>query len=131
IEKNVELYQKSVRGKTDQATLSSILRTLDNQVWAPIEKALPAGTTTVIVSPDAELSFVSFATLLTADDRFVGEEYSVRYVASGRDLLRETKPTAGPKTTMRVFANPDFGGIAAAQHVDQKNVVALRSVEMR
>jgi CHAT domain-containing protein len=32
---------------------------------------------------------------------------------------------------MRVFANPDFGGIAAAQQVDQKNVVALRSVEMR
>jgi CHAT domain-containing protein len=30
-----------------------------------------------------------------------------------------------------VFANPDFGGIAAAQHVDQKNAVALRSVEMR
>jgi tetratricopeptide (TPR) repeat protein/CHAT domain-containing protein len=131
IEKNVALYQKSVRGKTDEATLSSVLKALNNQVWAPIEKALPADTTTVIVSPDTELSFVSFATLLTADGRFVGEKYSVRYVASGRDLLRETKPTAGPKTTMRVFANPDFGGIAAAQHVDQKNVVALRSVEMR
>jgi tetratricopeptide (TPR) repeat protein len=131
IEKSVGLYQKSVRGKTDEATLSSVLKALEEQVWAPIEKALPAGTTTVIVSPDAELSFVSFATLLTPDDRFVGEKYSVRYVASGRDLLRDTKPTAGSKTTMRVFANPDFGGIAAAQHVDQKNVVALRSVEMR
>jgi CHAT domain-containing protein len=32
---------------------------------------------------------------------------------------------------MRVFANPDFGGIVAAQRVDQKNTVALRSVEMR
>ena len=131
IEKNVGLYQKSVRGKTDEAALSSVLKTLDNQVWAPIQKALPAGTTTVIVSPDAELSFVSFATLLTSDDRFVGEKYSVRYVASGRDLLREAKAPTGPKTTMRVFANPDFGGIAAAQPVDQKNVVALRSVEMR
>ena len=131
IEKNVALYQKSVRGKTDEAALSSVLKALNNQVWVPIEKALPAGTTTVIVSPDAELSFVSFATLLTADDRFVGEKYSVRYVASGRDLLREAKAPAGPKTTMRVFANPDFGGIAAAQRVDQKNVVALRSVEMR
>jgi CHAT domain-containing protein len=131
IEKNIELYQKSVHGKTDEATLSSVLKALNNQLWAPIEKALPAGTTTVIVSPDAELSFVSFATLLTADDRFVGEKYSVRYVASGRDLLRDAKTPAGPKTTMRVFANPDFGGIAAAQHIDQKNVVALRSVEMR
>jgi CHAT domain-containing protein len=131
IEKNVRLYQKSVRGKTDEATLSSVLKALNNQLWASIEKALPAGTTTVIVSPDAELSFVSFATLLTPDDRFVGEKYSVRYVASGRDLLRQAKAPVGPKTTMRVFANPDFGGIAAAQPVDQKNVVALRSVEMR
>src|SRR5439155_26092408 len=90
-----------------------------------------AGITTVIVSPDAELSFVSFATLLTADDRFVGEKYSVRYVASGRDLLREAKPPAGPKTTMRLFANPDFGGIAASPRIGQTNTVALRSVEMR
>ena len=131
IEKNVALYQKSVRGKTDEATLSTVLKKLQDQLWAPIEKALPAGTTTVIVSPDAELSFVSFATLLTPDDRFVGEKYSIRYVASGRDLLRETKPAAGPKTTIRVFANPDFGSIAAGPRSEQTNTVALRSVEMR
>jgi CHAT domain-containing protein/Tfp pilus assembly protein PilF len=131
IEKNVALYQKSVRGKTDEATLGIILKTLEEQVWAPIEKALPTGTTTVIVSPDAELSFVSFATLLTPEDRFVDEKYSIRYVASGRDLLREAKPTAGPKTTMQVFANPDFGGIAAGPRLEPTNTVALRSVEMR
>jgi tetratricopeptide (TPR) repeat protein/CHAT domain-containing protein len=131
IEKNVALYQKSVRGETDEATLSTVLKKLQDQLWVPIEKALPAGTTTVIVSPDAELSFVSFATLLTPDDRFVGEKYSIRYVASGRDLLRETKPTAGSRTTMRVFANPDFGGLAAGPRLEQTNTVALRSVEMR
>ncbi len=131
IEKNIGLYQKSVRGKTDEATLSSVLKALNDQVWAPIEKALPAGTTTIVVSPDADLSFVSFATLLMGDDRFVGEKYSVRYVASGRDLLREAKAPASPKTTMRVFANPDFGGIVVAPRLEQTNVVALRSVEMR
>jgi CHAT domain-containing protein len=131
IEKNIRLYQKSVRGKRDEATLSSVLKALNDQVWAPIEKALPTGTTTVIVSPDAELSFVSFATLLTADDRFVGEKYSVRYVASGRDLLREAKAPGGPKTTMRVFANPDFAGIAAGPLLGPTKTVALRSVEMR
>jgi tetratricopeptide (TPR) repeat protein len=131
IERNVALYQKSVRGNTDETTLSNVLKALDNQVWAPIEKKLPAATTTVIVSPDAELSFVSFATLLSPDDRFVGEKYSVRYVASGRDLLREAKASTSQKTTIRVFANPDFGDIAAAPHIDQQNVVALRSVEMR
>ena len=68
---------------------------------------------------------------MTPEDRFVGEKYSIRYVASGRDLLRDAKPTAGPKTTMRVFANPDFGGIAAGPRLEQTNTVALRSVEMR
>jgi tetratricopeptide (TPR) repeat protein len=130
IEKQVALYQKSVRGQTDEATLGTVLRALAEEVWAPIEKALPAGTATVVVSPDAELNFVSFATLLTVDDRFVGEKYSVRYVASGRDLLREAKPTSGPKTTLRLFANPDFGKASELQHVDEKNALALRSIEM-
>jgi tetratricopeptide (TPR) repeat protein len=129
IEKNVGLYQKSVRGKTDEATLSSVLKALNDQVWAPIEKALPGGTTTVIISPDAELSFVSFATLLSADDRFVGEKYSVRYVASGRDLLRQTKASGNPETT--VYANPDFGSKSASPDSNRGTEVALRSVEMR
>ncbi|HYR21739.1 MAG TPA: tetratricopeptide repeat protein [Chthoniobacterales bacterium] len=131
IEKNIRLYQKSVRGTTDEATLSGVLRALHDQLWMPIEKVLPNDTKIIIVSPDAELSFVSFATLLAPDDRFLGEKYSIRYVASGRDLLRDAKPTAGSKTTMRVFANPDFGGIAAGPRLEQSNTVALRSVEMR
>jgi tetratricopeptide (TPR) repeat protein/CHAT domain-containing protein len=131
LEKNITLYQKSVRGNTDEATLSTVLKALDEQVWAPIEKTLPEGTATVIVSPDAELSFVSFATLLTPENCFVGEKYSIRYVASGRDLLRESQSAADPKTTMRVFANPDFGGLAVGPRLEQTNAVALRSVEMR
>ena len=131
IEKSVALYQKSVRGKTDESKLSTVLKKLQEQLWAPIEKALAGDTKTIIISPDAELNFISFATLVTPDDRFLGEKYSIRYVASGRDLLREAKTTGGPDTSMRVFANPDFGGIAMAQHVDHKGAVALRSVEMR
>ena len=129
VEKNIQLYQKSVRGKTDEATLSNVLKTLNNQVWAPIERALPAGTTTVIVSPDAELSFVSFATLVGSDDKFVGEKYSVRYVASGRDLLREFKIASNSATS--VYANPDFGGKPASPDLNRETMVALRSLEMR
>jgi CHAT domain-containing protein/Tfp pilus assembly protein PilF len=139
VEKIIQVYQKSVRGKTDEATLSGVLKELNNQVWAPIEKALPAGTTTVIVSPDAELSFVSFATLVGSDDKFVGEKYSVRYVAGGRDLLREFKTASNSKTT--VYANPDFGGKTNASTAASATLgraeerggysVALRSPEMR
>jgi tetratricopeptide (TPR) repeat protein len=39
IEKNAELYRKSVRGDTDETTLPLVLRSLHDQVWAPIKNA--------------------------------------------------------------------------------------------
>jgi tetratricopeptide (TPR) repeat protein len=133
IEKNVVRYQKSVRGNTNEATLRSVLKALHAQVWAPIEKALPEASATVIVSPDAELNFVSLATLLSVDDQFVAEKYSVRYVASGRDLLRKSKPAVGAKNSLRVFANPAFAasGPQLPPSDVKTNAVALRSTEMR
>jgi CHAT domain-containing protein len=118
-----------VRGKTDEGTLGTVLKALEERVWAPIEKALPAETKTIIISPDGELSFVSFATLLAPDDRFLGEKYSISYVASGRDLLRENKSSAN--STMVVFANPGFGSQAITQATASSSPVALRSLEMR
>jgi CHAT domain-containing protein/Tfp pilus assembly protein PilF len=129
IEKDVKLYQKSVRGETNEPTLKYVLKALEERVWAPIEKTLPEDSPTVIVSPDGELSFVSFATLLTPDDQFLGEKYFIRYVASGRDLLRETKPSDNPMTV--VFANPDFDSQSITQATASSSPVVLRSLEMR
>ena len=131
IEKNVQLYQKAARGKTDEATLNAVLRALHSQVWAPIEKALPTVTKTIIISPDAELSFISFATLIGPDDKFVAEKYPVRYVASGRDLLRQSKPSNS--RMMFVYANPDFEAEAMAPALTPTGAttIAMRSVEMR
>ena len=131
IEKNVELYGKSVRGNTDETTLHSVLRSLHDQVWAPIEKALPAGAKTIILSPDGELNFISFATLLTPADEFLIEKYSIGYVASGRDLLREREASA--TELLAVFGNPDFGSKAEliAQQTETSSPLAMRASEMR
>lgn len=128
IKKSVSLYQKSARGQTDEATLNRALRGLHAQLWEGIEKILPAGTRTVIISPDAELSFVSFATLLAPDDKFLGEKYSIRYVASGRDLLRESKSSNSAATV--IYANPDFGSTGNARKTASATG-ALRSAERR
>ena len=61
----------------------------------------------MIISPDVELNFISFATLLTKDKQFLAEKYDVQYVASGRDLLRELKPSTAREVVL--FADPDFG----------------------
>ena len=131
IEKKVELYGRSVRGETDETALHSVLRTLHDQVWAPIENALPAGTKTIILSPDGELNFISFATLLTPIDEFLIERYSTRYVASGRDLLREREASAAE--LLAVFGNPDFGTEAKliAQQTGSRNPLTMRASQMR
>ncbi len=153
IEKNLRLYKQTLREQEDEtrkaktargqsvvavvedkkrdATLSTLLQTLHEQLWAPIEKLLPAGTRTVILSPDGELNFLSFAPLLTPDNHFLCEKYSIRCVASGRDLLREFQST--PTLSMLIYANPDFtsSSTLSPQPSTLINAVALRTAEMR
>jgi tetratricopeptide (TPR) repeat protein len=131
IEESTELYRKSVRGNTDETTLHTVLRTLHDQVWTPIEKALPAGTRTIILSPDGELNFVSFGTLLTSGaEEFLIEKYSIRYVASGRDLIRKREASA--TQLLAAFGNPDYGGEAKSvtQQTQTTDLPAMRATEM-
>ena len=74
IEKNIKSYQEYTRGERAENSLIDVLHALHAQVWAPIEKLLPAGTTAIAVSPDGELNFVSFATLLGSDEQICRRE---------------------------------------------------------
>jgi CHAT domain-containing protein len=109
-----------------------VLHELAAQVWAPIAEALPPAVKNVIISPDAELNSISFAALLPRTDEFVCQKYSIRYVASGRDLLKKVKSPASDPMTMRVFANPDFAanGDTSKSAAEVTNGIALRSMEM-
>jgi tetratricopeptide (TPR) repeat protein len=102
----VSRYQELVRGASDPGSLSEILESLYAQLWAPIERVLPPGLKRMILSPDSQLNFVSFATLLDVEERFLAEKFTLQYVASVRDLLRDVQP--GIRTAAFVFANPDF-----------------------
>ena len=106
IEHLVRRYGTLVRGSPQEDELSENLQALYELLWAPIGQTLPSQTKRIIISPDGELNFISFATLLTKDKRFLAETYSVQYVSSGRDLLRELKPS--PAKEVVLFANPDF-----------------------
>jgi hypothetical protein len=91
IEAALRRYQSSARPLGDADEMAAILQKLYHEVWEPIQRALEASAKTVIISPDGQLNFLSFATLLDGEKRFVAEKYSIRYVASGRDLLRKFK----------------------------------------
>jgi len=103
----IHLYQKYMRKRVREAALSEVLRGLHQSLCQPVIAALPAGIHRLIISPDGELNFVSFATLLDADSRFFGDDFDLHYVSSGRDLLqkRDVPPL---RKQMIVFANPDY-----------------------
>ena len=106
IEHLVQRYGTLVRNPHDEDEIAANLEALYKALWEPIEKALPAQTKRAIISPDGELNFISFATLLNKDKQFLAEKYGLQYVASGRDLLREIKPPTAKEVVL--FANPDF-----------------------
>src|SRR5271166_2084383 len=106
IENLVKHYQSLVRDSSDENEVSANLQALSQALWAPIEKAMPVGTKQVIVSPDQQLNFVSFATLLSSPNCFVAEKYRIQYVTSGRDLLR--KAMQHPTSEVALFAAPNF-----------------------
>ena len=47
--------------------MAAILQKIYTEVWEPVEQAFPVNTNRVIVSPDGQLNFLSFATLLDAE----------------------------------------------------------------
>jgi len=109
IEPNIGRIQDSVRDRTNEPKLTAGLRGLYRQVWAPLEHLLPTGSKTIIISPDGALNFISFATLLTPENQFLAQDYSIAYVASGRDLLYE--PKSSTNTEMVIFADPNYAGV--------------------
>ena len=106
IEHLVRRYGTLVRGLPPEDELSANLETLYEALWAPIDQALPSQTKRIIISPDGELNFISFATLLTKDQQFLAQTYDFQYVATGRDLLRELRPSTARDVVL--FANPEF-----------------------
>jgi len=125
LEQQVRSYQQAVgavRGRlrtvkrptqegSSAEALEPGLRALYDSLWAPLEKSLPAGTRTVILSPDGELNFVSWASLLTPEDRFLAQQYELLFVSSGRDLLNSVKAPGGPQAM--ALGDAAFSGVPA------------------
>src|SRR5580704_6843319 len=133
IEHLVRRYLTLVRGSPEEDELSANLQALYEVLWAPIGQTLPSQTKSIIISPDGQLNFISFATLLTKDQHFLAERYSVQYVSSGRDLLREVRPSTAKEVVL--FANPDFnlGSTAMLAKADNRSADAgaVRGSEKR
>ena len=104
----IRLDQKYMRKRVREGALTDVLHGLYHALIQPVLSLLPNGTNRLVISPDGDLNFVSFATLLDANNRFLADDYELHYVASGRDLLQRGKPGAAPRQWFTVFAYPDY-----------------------
>jgi CHAT domain-containing protein len=102
----IETYTSYVRGNQREDEAQELLRHIYDRLWAPCEELFPKNTKTVVISPDDQLSFISFGTLLNEQTEFLGEKYNLKYVSSGRDLLH-SRPHSG-KDRVVMMGAPDF-----------------------
>ena len=130
IDKSLKLYQHLVRESGEADSLAPLLHEIGERLWAPVKRELAAGTKQIIISPDSELNFLSFATLLTPSGRFLGEDYDVSYVSSGRDILVEGQ-SAHDTADLAVWANPEFGARVANDSCLAEPFVASRAASLR
>ncbi|HEY0256755.1 MAG TPA: CHAT domain-containing tetratricopeptide repeat protein [Candidatus Methylacidiphilales bacterium] len=107
IDEQIRLYQKYMRKRVRETALANVLGNLYQTLSQPVAATLPPEIHRLIISPDGNLNFISFATLLDADSRFFGDDFTLNYVSSGRDLL--LKPVRLPdRKQLIVFADPDY-----------------------
>ena len=104
--------------------LSSNLKSLHDLVISPILKELPSNIKTLIISPDSDLSFVPFASLISEEGKFLCEDYNVLNMSTGRDLLFAEKESIDSNKTIEIFANPSFD----QSNTKDSNIAQVKSV---
>jgi CHAT domain-containing protein/Tfp pilus assembly protein PilF len=107
IDAKLRTYQKYVRRRVHEAALANVLNGLWQSLCQPVVQALPGGVHRLVISPDSQLDFVSFATLLDPQGRFLSDDFELEYVSSGRDLLQQAARPPHNRSIV-VFADPDY-----------------------
>jgi len=78
-------------------------------------------TRRLLIAPDGALNLIPFAALVDEGDRFLIERCDIRYLTSGRDLLRLETSQPSENAPM-VMANPSFGRAEIVARVDRNSM---------
>ena len=92
IDKAVLRYRRKVSQLDFGSRLQRQAQGLRELLWDPVEPHLGERTAVWLV-PDGGLSGLPFAALVDTDGRFLVERYTIGYLASGNDLLRQAPAT--------------------------------------
>ena len=111
----------SVATAEDLKEYLEVARAIYTHVWQPIEEYI-SGKDLVLISPDGELSSVSFAGLRDARDRYLVERVAIHYLSAGRDLVRyKHREDAG--SGLLALGDPDYDA-SVADRVSEVSVAS-------
>ena len=97
----------SLQGEPEaEKLLQEPLQQLAKLVLEPIVNQI-GGAKEIVLSPDAALWLVPWGALPLADGRYAIEEYQIRYVVSGRDLVAQRAADVQTNQPI-IMADPDF-----------------------
>ena len=108
IEKLIKEY--SPTQPRSEAAYEDLLNQLHSHLIAPLLPQLPEETRMLVIAPDGQLNFLNFATLITPVDRFLCEQFDIRHITTGRDLVATGQPAQPADARLAAFANPAYGG---------------------
>src|SRR3989339_661059 len=112
IEKHIKAYiQEMNRIKTigqipDKAALDKAARAIYDIAIKPLEKYIE-GKKQLFISPDGNLNLIPFEALVTPDNKYFIEKYTINYIAAGRDIIRFTDTNIA-KGDALIIADPDY-----------------------
>lgn len=79
---------------------------LVEDLWKPLAQHLSSDVKKLILCPDGALWLLPWAAIPHAEDKYLVEDYSIRYLISGRELVApQVKSATNPPL---LFADPDF-----------------------
>jgi CHAT domain-containing protein len=105
LDEKIQYYQRLMTNWVREDQLAKLLDELYAGIWGKLETNI-ASDDRVLISPDGQLNFLSFATLLTPSGHFLVEKHLLGYVASGRDLVFANKVTTNRHLSL--WAAPAF-----------------------
>lgn len=109
-----KVQQSLVKGERDaEQSFSETTRALAEKLFVPLRKTgLLTHAKQLILSPDGALWLISWDYLPVSEGRYLVEDFRVRYILSGRDLMVKASQPQKPSAAI-IVANPDFDQASA------------------
>lgn len=120
IDAAVTTLRKALRDPQSR-NIKALARAVDEKIMRPV-RAMAGDFRHFLIAPDGQLDLVPFEALVDESGHYLVERYLFTYLSTGRDLLRLQTPRAS-KTSVMVFADPDFGEPRSQEHGAAANQV--------